>query len=251
MNQHNQANGTAHHGSRRSRLVREILSDLFTGAFEPGQRMRVEHLGERYGVSATPVREALVELAGMGIVELQPNRGAVLRPFGPRQLQEIYQVRLILESEAARGVCGRIAPFELQELERELARLVKAPKDRIWSDQTRDMDTRLHDLISERCGNERLAHEIARYRNLYRSLRDVRHSRRESRADYAQLNENSEHLAIVRALISGDGDQAAQAMRQHIEYATTALQQELFDAETIAVSSKEPFLAPPSTVAIS
>jgi len=250
MKQSNPKNGNVNHGSRRPALVREIIADVFTGAFAPGQRMRVEHLGQRYGVSATPVREALVELAGMGIVELQPNRGAALRPFGPRQLREIYQVRRILESEAARGACGRIAPFELEDLQRELARLVKTKKDRKWSDQTRVIDTRLHELVSERCGNERLAHEIARYRDLYHSLRDVRHGKRRLRSDYAQMHENAEHLDVVRALMSGDGEQAAQAMTRHIESASAALEKELFDADTIAVSAKEPFLTPNTKVTV-
>ncbi len=236
-------NGEVDHGARRSALVRELLADVFAGTFEPGQRMRVEHLGERYGVSATPVREALVELAGMGIVELQPNRGAELRPFGPRQLREIYHVRRLLETEAVRTACGRIAPFELDELERQLSDLVAAPKNRSWSDQTQIVDTRLHELIGERCGNDRLAHEIARYRDLYRALRDLRHGKRNSRSNYAQMNENPEHLAIVRALIAGDAEQAAQAMTRHIDSAATVLEQELFDADQIAADTKESFLS--------
>ena len=240
-------NGRVDHGSRRSALVRAILADVFGGAFAPGERMRVEHLGGVYGVSATPVREALVELAGMGIVELQPNRGATLRRFGPRQLREIYHVRRILECEAARGACGRIAPFELQQLEGELTRLVNASKDRKWSDQTRIIDTRLHELISERCGSQRLVHEIARYRDLYHSLRDIRHGRRKSRSDYEQMDENAEHLAIVQGLVADDAERAAQAMARHIDSAAAALERELFDIDQIAADAKECFLEPRAT----
>ncbi len=208
----------------------------------PGERMRVEHLGQRYDVSATPVREALVELAAMGIVKLQPNRGATLYPFGPRQLREIYHIRKILESEAARMACGRIAPFELHELRNDLEQLINAPRNRTWSDRTRAIDTCLHDLIAQRCGNQRLIHEISRYRDLYWALRDLRHGQRQQQSQYVHMEENSEHLAIVLALEADDGEQAALAMSKHIDSSAQLLERELFDAERIVVDMREDFL---------
>lgn len=233
---------TVDHGSRRHTVVRQILTGLFSGRFEPGQRMRVEHLAEQFQVSATPVREALVELAGIGVLELQPNRGAVLRSFGPRELREIVQVRQILECEAVRCACGRIAPFELKTLERELRILIEAPRGPEWSDRTRQVDSQLHELIAQRCGSERLAHEIGRYAVLYRTLRDARHEKRTARANYAQMEENAEHLAIVRALAANDPDAAAAAMAAHICQSATALEQDLFGQDQISADSVETFL---------
>ncbi len=238
------------HGKRRHGIVAEILADLFEGEFAASERMRVEHLAERYGVSVTPIREALVELAGLGLVELQPNRGAVVRPFGPRQVREICHLRRILECEATRCACGRIAPFELASLEHELTKLVDAPRSQKWSAETRRLDSALHELIAERCGNERLAREIGRYSILYRMLRDARHRRRAARANYAQVEENSEHLKIVQALAANDAERAAEAMAVHIDQAAESLIKDLFGKKEIEADSTESFLQTTQAAAV-
>lgn len=237
------ARASVDHGSRRAALVRQMLAETFAGRFAPGERMRVEHLAARYDVSATPVREALVELAGVGIVELQPNRGAILRPFGPQQLREICQLRRILECEAVRCATGRIAPFELESLAAELRSLINAPRGAAWSEQTRQLDTRLHELIADRCASDRLSEEIRRYTILYRTLRDARHRARTAHANYSEMEENSEHLAIVLELARGDADAAAAAMSRHIDQAAQALAADLFDAAALAADRVVPFLS--------
>ena len=105
----------------RQDVISRILSAVFQGRIHSGQRLVVQRLAEQYGVSPTPVREALVELAGLGIVALLPNRGAVVRPFGPHEVREISQVRRVLEVEAtplrrgagqSRGVGGTRAGID-------------------------------------------------------------------------------------------------------------------------------------------
>ena len=238
------------HGKRRHNVVFEVLGDLFEGEFAAGERLRVEFLAERYGVSVTPIREALVELAGLGLVELKPNRGAVVRPFGPRQVREICHLRRVLECEATRCACGRIAPFELASLEKELRNLVDAPRSQKWSAATRRLDSSLHVLIAERCGNERLAYEIGRYSVLYRMLRDTRHRKRTARANYTQMEENSEHLKIVRALVVGDAEGASAAMSAHINQSAAALEQDLFGKKEIEADLAESFLQSPQASAV-
>jgi DNA-binding GntR family transcriptional regulator len=224
------AKALADHGLKRQAVTQRLLASVFEGRFEPQSRLRVEHLAEELGVSVTPIREALVELAGIGIVELQPNRGAVLRPFGPQQLREICHLRRVLESEAARSACGRIAPMELRALAAELRRLAAAPRSPQWSADTRRLDSQLHEMVATHCGNERLAYEISRYRTLFRTLRDVRHQRRQSRADYQQMDENAEHLAIVEALLADRPAEAADAMSRHIDASAEVLERDLFAA---------------------
>ena len=216
------------HGSRRSRVAARLLADVFSGVRKADERLRVGALARELGVSATPVREALVELAGTGVVELLPRRGALIRPFGPLQLREICHLRRVLEGEAARCACGRIAPVQLEALARDLSRLIRAPRNARWSEETRALDTRLHELIAANCGNERLAHELARYRILYRSLRDLHHQRRQARANYSRMEENAEHFAVVQALAKGDAAGAAAAMARHLDEAARILERELF-----------------------
>lgn len=219
------------HGRRREAIARRILDGVFDGELVPNERLTLDSLARRYGVSMTPIREALVELAGIGIVALEPNRGAVLRPFGRRQLREICHLRRLLESEAARCACGRIAPCDLQELSDELRRLCSGDRGPAWSAATRDLDTRMHELIRAHCGNDRLAEEIQRYRVLYRALRDARHRQRQSQDDYRHMDENAEHLAIAERLLACDSIGAAAAMARHIDAAAHALEQDLFVAD--------------------
>ncbi len=216
------------HGSRRSRVAARLLAEVFSGSRKAGERLKPGPLSRQLGVSATPVREALVELAGTGVVELLPRRGAVIRPFGPPQLREICHLRRILESEAARCACGRIAPVELASLGEALSRQIRAPRNARWSAETRALDTRLHELIAAHCGNERLARELGRYRILYRSLSDLHHQRRQARSNYSRMEENAEHLAVVRALLKGNAAAAAAAMARHIDEAAFVLERELF-----------------------
>lgn len=216
------------HGSRRERVVREILARLFTGKFEAGQKMRVESLAEKFEVSATPVREAFVELAGIGILELQPNRGAVLRAFGPAEIHELVQVRRILECEAVRCACDRFEPPELARLEQSLLQLISANRDSHWSEATRKLDTELHAAIAQHSGSTRLADEIGRYAVLFSSLRDARHARRKALANFSHMEENSEHLEIVRRMAARDCEGAAEAMAYHVNQSAQVLIKDLF-----------------------
>src|SRR5262245_51693160 len=120
-------------GPMREQVTPRILTAVFQGRFRPGQRLVVQHLAERYRVSPTPVRESLMELAGLGIVDLLPNRGAVVRPFGPREVREIGQIRRLLEVEAARCACERVDAEELTPIERELSRLRAMAPDPSWA----------------------------------------------------------------------------------------------------------------------
>lgn len=219
----------AEHGTKRQSTARRLLEAVFEGRFEPRARLRVEHLAAELGVSVTPIREALVELAGIGIVELQPNRGAVLRPFGTRQLREICHLRRILESEAARCCCGRIAPAELRDLAERMRRLMPAPRTAEWLAEARRLDSLLHETVAGRCGNERLADEIGRYRVLFGTLRDVWHARRQDASGLRWKEENAEHLAVVEAILADRPEESAAAMASHIDRASEDFERLLFD----------------------
>lgn len=216
------------HGSRRQALVQQVLTRFFQGEYQADQRMTVQSLAKEWNVSATPVREALVELEGIGIVDIYPNRGAVLRKFGAKELREICQVRRVLESEATRCACGHFTPNELSKLEQVFSELTTARRTVAWSESTQEWDDNLHELIYQKCGSERLAREIYRYRVLYRTLRQVRHSQRQNVEDYQHMEENAEHLKIVRALASGDPDLAATAMNDHLQQSAIELEYDLF-----------------------
>src|SRR6478609_5294039 len=96
------------HATLRSQLVSKVLHQIFSGELRGGDRLVEEDLAKNFGVSRTPIREALGELAAIGVISLRPNHGAIVCPFGPAQLCELYHVRRILEVEATRMAYAHI-----------------------------------------------------------------------------------------------------------------------------------------------
>src|SRR5262245_59994341 len=111
------------HGLRRQAIVESLLADVVQGRLRAGQRLATQELAARFGVSHTPIREALISLAGVGIIDLLPNRGAVVRRVTAQDVREICQVRRALECEATRRACGRIDLAVLYDLATALRRL--------------------------------------------------------------------------------------------------------------------------------
>ena len=206
-------------GLRRQTIVQALLTEVFHGRLRAGEHLVTQELAERFGVSHTPIREALITLAGIGIIDLLPNRGARVRRLTPHEVREVCQVRRALECEATRSACGRIDLAELHALADDLRRMIaRRPRSGArFIEEARAVDSRLHDLISESCGNTYLAQELARLKTLFRAFRDVAWQRDEARNDFHRLAEEAnEHLAIVEALLAGDGKAASKAMARHI-----------------------------------
>ena len=178
-----------------------------------------QQLAASFGVSHTPIREALIELASMGVIDLLPNRGAVVRKVTTKEVREVCHVRRALEVEATRTACGRIDLTKLNSLADEIRRLMQTPPASItqYIRTARNVDTHLHDLIASSCDNVFLANELSRLKILFRVFRDVSWELEESRNDSQRVAQEAvEHLAIVEALLAGDSREAARAMARHI-----------------------------------
>src|ERR1700759_5517174 len=97
--------------------VREQLQDaILEGILKPGERLRAEHLAQRYGTSRTPVREALLQLEAPGLVEVEPNRGALAKAFAAAYLLDLYEFRALLEPAASARAATRIDDREIEAL---------------------------------------------------------------------------------------------------------------------------------------
>jgi DNA-binding GntR family transcriptional regulator len=143
----------------------------------------------------------------------------VVRQVTARDVREICQVRRILECAATRSACGRIDLPGLHRLRSAIRTLmaVPSPSESAFIQQARLLDSQLHDLIAESCGNAYLANELSRLKTLFRAFRDVAWEHDKARNDYHRIaEEGREHLSIVEALLKGDGKSASQAMAHHI-----------------------------------
>lgn len=204
---------------RRRAVVEDLLREVVQGQLRPGQHLVTRALAERFGVSHTPIREALIALAGIGVVDLLPNRGAIVRRVAPSEVREICQVRRALECEAVRGACGRIDEAALSALSESFRGLLARTSAFSVSliDEARAADSRLHDLISTSSGNAFLAKEIGRLKVLFRAFRDAAWAKEEVRNESQRIAEEArEHLAIIDALAADDRRSAVSAMSRHI-----------------------------------
>lgn len=193
-------------------IVRRMLLAIFSGKARAGERLREVELAEQFGVSRTPVREALQEMASIGLVELKPNCGAVVAAFGLREIEEIYEVRALLEAEATRLACPHLRASEVMQLLTESHALVAATRrGREWTEQAWSVDRRLHALLADHCNNRRLAREVGHYTGFVQIIRETMGNR-----DRVQDTAIGEHLAILKALQQGKANAAADAMRQHV-----------------------------------
>lgn len=205
------------HGLRRDAIVQSLLADIFHGRLQAGQHLVTQELADRFDVSHTPIREALISLGGIGLVTLQPNRGAVVRQISSREVREVCRVRRALECEAVRGACGRMDRAALTELRGQFEKLLTARPTAGAIVKARDVDSRLHDLIASSARNEFLAKEINRLKMLFRAFRDVAWEHDHAQNNFQRLTEEAnEHLAIVDALLAGHRALAMTAMSRHL-----------------------------------
>jgi DNA-binding GntR family transcriptional regulator len=207
--------------TKRTVIVDGLLADIFRGQYAPGERLITEQLAKEFGVSQTPIREAIGILAGMGVVIVKPNCGAVVRRFKPREVREICQVRRILECEAILTATGKIDRHELNSLKTIFQRLSRS-KLRVHAKDLRDVkrsDTKLHDLIREACTNRFLVSELQRLMNLVRAIRDAAWDRllaKESPDLLYVVDEAKQHLAIVDALLDNNPMEARKSLAIHL-----------------------------------
>ena len=208
-------------------LAAAIRTRVLSGEIEVGARLRQERLAAEFGVSRTPIREALRKLQAGGIVEVQPNRGAIVRGPTARDIREAYEVRAELEGLAAELATRRIRDDQLQELHaaqrlfgRSIARLVARGVDDDAAGDANGEWTRANDLfhsvIQDAAGNERLGRIVQElHRSFPRGLTWAA-LRRSSRL----LEQNvEEHHAILEAMERRDAAEARRSMVAHVRHA--------------------------------
>lgn len=205
----------AHLGGSRetlaTRALEELRSAIVDGRLAPGERFSVAQLAQLLGVSRTPVREALLQLERQGVVRFERNRGVRVLETSAHDVQEVFEMRLLLEVPATRRACARLRDDELQALERELAGMAAADEEAPFMAH----DARFHELLLAAAGNRRLITTV-------RSLRD--HVRLEVGTTVGRSRDLDailgEHRVIMAALRERDAEAAAAAMRDHLR--TTA-----------------------------
>lgn len=196
--------------SLTDRVRESILGAIVDGRLQPGSLHSVQTLATAFGVSRTPVREALIDLSGQGVVKFERNRGVRILQTSVHDLEEILALRLLLEVPATHRAVENGSAELVPALEAELAAMKEAAGG---GDEVTTMrhDRRFHELINEASGNARLAAFVDSLRDLVltRGISTVGRSR--------ELPEIvAEHAAIIAAIEAGDAAAAAAAMKEHL-----------------------------------
>ncbi len=188
-----------------------LLEAILSGALKPGDPVSEIALSRQLEVSRSPVHDAIVQLAGDGLIVLRPNRRPIVAAFSREDVFQVFEVRTILEGAAAERAAGRIDRSTLDGFRSELQELADSiDDDPEWIRRWTDHDERFHEVVANACGNPRLAADVARYRLLHRGFNKFQTST--DCLDRAV----EEHLAIIDALASRDADRSREAMVTHV-----------------------------------
>ncbi|WP_425102005.1 GntR family transcriptional regulator [Tropicibacter sp. S64] len=191
-------------------IANSLEQMIFDGTFADGDRLDEVRLADQFGVSRTPLREALQRLESSGLVTLIPRRGAFVRQPGPLELLEMFEVMAELEAVCGRLAARRMSNAALDEL-REANKRCQAASDAQDPDLYYAENERFHATIYRESGNGFLEQESLK---LQRRLRPFRRQQLRFRGRLKQSM--SEHEVIVAALAEGDSVAAANALRTHV-----------------------------------
>lgn len=193
-----------------ARVLGALRAAVISGELAPGSLHSVQALATQLGVSRTPVREALIKLAQLGMVRFERNRGVRVLQTSLHDLEEVFALRLLLEVPATRRACELIDAAgrkELRRIFRAMERAADADDEfALW-----EHDRHFHRALLQGSGNTRLAHYVDGLRDtvLRRGVSTARSSR--------SLHEIvAEHLVVLERIEDSDADGAAAAMRAHV-----------------------------------
>lgn len=203
-------------GFGSSRVFERLRRLILDGEYGPDERLIEDQLAERLGVSRTPVRQALTTLQAEGLVEITPNRGAVVCSFGVDEVWEIYDLRAVLEGYAAQRAATRIKLGELARL-RELTREMEGLYGGKFAGREEEirgfvaLNEEFHGIIIAASRNKRLGRLVRRTVDLPLVFTAFFwYGPRE------RLISNHYHRKLLAALETGDAERAGIIMREHV-----------------------------------
>lgn len=196
--------------SNRTKIFNKIREDILEGRYKDGEALTETRLAEEFGVSRTPIREVIRQLELDGLVESIPNRGVFVVGVTPQDIEEIYEIRILVEGLAARWAAERITDEELKALTDayELMEFYTAKND---IGQIARFNTEFHEIIFEAARSKYLKKILTNIQSYIQWAR-LSSLKTEGRAERALF----EHRAIVEALNNRDSIEAERLIIQHV-----------------------------------
>jgi DNA-binding GntR family transcriptional regulator len=201
--------------------VYEVLRDrILASQFQPGERLHIDNLAGKLGVSFTPVQHAVHRLAAEGLVIIKPRKGTFVASLTPRDVEETFDIRCALECLAGEQAALHISEQQLARL-RDLLTLMGRPVQTSEERRNHELqNSEFHRAIIAASGNLRLA-TMYEELNAHLQIGRIHAGRDDGTSRLAQ--EQAEHESVVDALERRDGQAAAAALQRHIQRAKVAL----------------------------
>ncbi len=220
-------------GIRRKTLTEEVYEAIkdriLRREMKSGERLVEHRLATEFGVSKTPVREAMSRLEKEGLLHLTPHCGAVVARLTATQAANLLDLRELLEGFAAERAAESIDRRRLEALD-GLIHDAEAALDENNLERYTDVDIKLHRLVREASGNEELAKVLASIEDQIRIVMSTSVG-----LDGRARESLAEHRALYRALVRRDGFAAREAAQQHIRRVREAILEHLRVQEEVAV----------------
>ena len=187
---------------------RFILDGIRLGQFKAGDRLVPDEIASQLGMSRMPVREAFRRLATQELLTIRPNRGAVVRGLSHDEAIEVFEMRSVLEAQAATAALNRIGPSEINELERRLDAMDRCAEDlSAWITEHRDFHLYL-------CGLSARPRLIAQISALHICIEP--HMRLWLQSTYKPRPSRDEHGFIIEALRRKSPELIESVVREHV-----------------------------------
>jgi len=192
-------------------IVDIIRDRILKGEYKIGEKIKENQIATELKVSRTPIREAFKQLENEGLIDYIPNRGCFAKGFTRQDIEDIYAVRKALEILAVEWAVSRITPEQLKDLQEQsdLMEFYTARKD---SKKVLEINTDFHDVIYHATGSRFMAQILRSYKEYIEQTRKVLFYDKD---DLEEIFE--EHRNILQAMVSGDVEEAKDAMARHLD----------------------------------
>lgn len=198
--------------SLRQQAREALRTRIVLGQIEPGRVESVINVASELGVSVTPVREAVMDLANLGMVEIIRNRGFRVPVLTDHDLEEIFRLRTMLEVPAMVELAQLADRAPLTRFRQLAEQLTDAARQGDLVSFL-DLDRQFHLGLLELLGNRRLVEMVGQLRD------QARMQGLQKLADHGELTQSGEeHIAIVDAVEAGDGELTAELVRKHLTH---------------------------------
>lgn len=214
----------------------QLRSMIIEMQLRPGERLNEMQLTEMLGVGRTPLREAINRLLVEQLVEFQPNRGFFIRQVDVKEIEDIFEMRAIVEVAAVRFVVERASDFEINSLVDHCEMILRDHPSSDPSDLVRE-DVMFHERLAALTGNAPLLRSVQEINSRINFVRLAPRGEERKRSF-------EEHTKIVRMIAARDADRAAELMANHVTHRAGGLRRAIADGLLLGLSRPANNIAP-------